>query len=144
MFDTKVSRMSVEFPTQISYKFFIKNLETLNSMEILANIKPTTFHKVTKKNTVIVIGDKNWVNYVWKVGVWAFLIKMCSYKSFDVARYPEGSYWKEAQDTIGKILSKVPKKHTEIQEDSASLVHIRGSISGLNKGVNKNTRWILA
>lgn len=128
-------KMSLKFPDAESMGNFLKNIDFLNFKEHDANLSLTAVHTTQVKNTLIVEFDKAWMEGPWKISLYTFFIKLCSYEDVTKPEDPESDYLKYlTDDKLAVLLDAVTSKPTTYwAEDIGEAHNYSGFVSVLKQ-----------
>lgn len=119
-FDEEELRLSLTFPDEEGMTNFKDNFNTyMASKKIEAS-----FELTTDPLSVIVKADKKWQSAQWKLSLFTFYLKVCSYKNETCLRDPEDKYIKcfEDKGVEKKLLEAVDKDIKHIF-DNINMAH---------------------
>lgn len=78
-YDETCLRLSMKFPSVESIKKFMEHFHYINQMEEFAGTQLSKFIPTTKKDTLIIEADPVWQSQTWKLSLYTFYLKCCSY-----------------------------------------------------------------
>jgi len=107
------TRLLLTFPSILVKNKFIRNLNTLHSLEEEAHLCLTKVYKVEGANLALIVeGDKNWQEDSWKISLYSFYLKKLSYSSDKCLLYPEKDYNKTLTTMNEGLLLKNIRRET--------------------------------
>ncbi len=137
-------RFSLMFPNEHTKETFIKNLPWLHEKETQAGVTLSKLYRTQYKDTLLIEGDDAWISNVWKVSLYTFYIKVCSYPSVEQLQEPENEYinslTKKKECVILKTIKKQLKEH--LPEGMGDCHNSLGWYSLLNLHTSSYYPWI--
>lgn len=136
-FDEEELRLSLTFPNEESKLNFINNFHMIWDKEQQADITllfNAVWIQTNSPLTLIILANSIWQSTIWKLSLFTFYLKCCSYKNPENLDYPEKLYkeWlheEKEHELLGKIFEP-----TEIIKNDLSLSHnFSGFVSILKK-----------
>ena len=141
-YDTEVTRISLKFPDKNAKTNFINNFTYLTSREQVYNIPVSVLLETDQENTLIVEGDKNWQEAVWKLSLYTFYMKVMSYKDTSKLNKPEDKYKESLTDDLeAKFLSNILKTTDYIDRALSTNHNAAGFVTCIHVRTNYDTHY---
>lgn len=138
--DTDKTRLAIHFGNPKEYQNFLKKYELLHKIEETNGFEQTTVQVVTENVILLIEGDKAWIESVWAISLYTFLLRCASYSGDSLFTVPEGSneaMYKTRVEKLDLLLDNVrnildaTKTPLGWTEDSIGAVHNSSGFTSL-------------
>lgn len=78
--DRDKTRLSLHFPHHEMRENFVNNMQWLNSVERINDITQSQIQETSLKECLVIEGDPFWLGAIWRISLYTFLLKVCTYE----------------------------------------------------------------